>query len=275
MKMGKIPALSIIGYLIEKGCSMKTINKAGQSVSDVLLEKGFTNDVIEILEEFSARIHPDGGEDSESCQIKCMGPGECDQDPIFRHSCEHKGTRTMCSKCFLLTISEQKCGCSGEEIISIINNCKSKNSDGCYIEEEFIQLDGLGYKEEEPDELDVSSHNSDEGEEEEEDDEDEEGIPGYELNWVDDGTDKGYLEDQLGNTYHWSEMRQDGVMDYRCIKSAGLSTQNRCTAVARRRMLSEPQGSCTILLLSLHKHPLQKRKMSDECDSGNLFQYSV
>lgn len=270
MKMGKIPALSIIGYLIEKGCSMSTINKAGQKISDILFEKGFTNDVIEILEEFSVRIHPDGVGDSESCQVKCMGPDECDQDPIFRHSCEHKGTRTMCSKCFLLTISEQKCGCSGEEIVSI-NNPKSKNnSDGCWIEEEMIQLDGLGYKEEEPDELEASNNSNEEEEEEEEDDEDEEGIPGYELSWVDDGTDKGFLEDQLGNTYHWSETRQDGVMDYRCIKSAGLSTQNRCTAVARRRMLDEPERSCTILLLSLHKHPLQKRKLSEDYDSGTI-----
>jgi len=96
------------------------------------------------------------------------------------------------------------------------------------------------------------------------------------LKWVDDGTEKGRVEDRLGNRFLWNGRVRllDGAIGYRCEKllpgSSSKPQQQRCPAVARRFFNTVVDGAPLILLESLHKHPGgTKRNYGDETRSGN------
>lgn len=71
------------------------------------------------------------------------------------------------------------------------------------------------------------------------------------LKWTNDGTEKGYIEDQSGNKFQWNKRtRQDRAIGYRCIvKSNG----DKCPAIARR-YFSEKEEDRAILLETPHNH---------------------
>ena len=104
------PILPVIAYFLYFGCSWETVNKAGKTATDILLEKGCPKDVMETLDATAARwkrwiVGANG----------CMGRGGgCVEPALFRLSCPHKATYCACQKCFVF--KELKCGCDDEDV---------------------------------------------------------------------------------------------------------------------------------------------------------------
>lgn len=113
--MEEHPILPLFGYLLQKGCCWEAVNNAGKKAADILREKGYSKEAIDVLEATAALwktwpLGPNG----------CMGRnGQCDQPAFYRLSCNHKSTYEVCSTCFPLSYKQQKCGCPDEDVITI------------------------------------------------------------------------------------------------------------------------------------------------------------
>jgi len=85
----------------------------------------------------------------------------------------------------------------------------------------------------------------------------------YSFNWVDDDTQHGFIEDQLGHTYTWNQAkpRMDGGVGYKCTHL----WEKRCTAVVRRCVTDDEE---MMYLEKPHSHPMNKRKLEAR---NNLF----
>jgi len=111
----KHPMLPLLVYLIQKGCSRETSNKAGQRTSDILLGKGFSKLLIDFLDQTAAKwkrwpTDPKG----------CMGRnGQCAAEATFRLTCPHKATFVSCSSCVTF-IFKLKWGCADEDLLPIL-----------------------------------------------------------------------------------------------------------------------------------------------------------
>ena len=72
------------------------------------------------------------------------------------------------------------------------------------------------------------------------------------FNWIDDGSEQGYIEDRFGAKYTWiGRNRKDGSVGYRCDKTAASSQFKSCSGFARRISVN---GVSTIELESEHNH---------------------
>jgi len=302
--------LPVIAYLLYFGCYWETVNKAGKTATDILLEKGCPKDVIETLDATAARwkrwiVGANG----------CMGRGGgCIEPAIFRLSCPHKATYCACLKWFVF--KELKCGCDDEDIAPIQPLEPKKEQDPPKDNEvppkEVAPKDPAPPKVAPPKEnppkeappkenppKDAAKENplkeKENPEEEEEDSglEEEERViqprlaikgenqkaedaaaaapikfsysTNYSFNWVDDGHQHGFIEDQLGHTYTWNQAkpRMDGGIGYKCIHL----WEKRCTAVVRRFVTGDDEDM--MYLEKPHSHPMQnKRKLQD---GNNLF----
>ena len=111
----KEPALSLVAYLIDKGCQWNVVNKYGEKASDVLLRKGsFSKTSFEILNRFAKKK-----ETIATGGLYCMGRFDCFQPPVHQLSCPHKVSFKACFKCFPLCYNKQKCGCVDEDFVSL------------------------------------------------------------------------------------------------------------------------------------------------------------
>ena len=157
--------------------------------------------------------------------------GECAKPAVYRLSCDHKATFNVCGTCFPLSYKQQKCRCPDQDVSSIEQVVVPQDS----------KLEGAEMKEE------PESQESD-------------------FTWKEDGTEKGRIEDKLGNKFICnSKPRVDGSVGYRCTKMVGSSVGKRCQAVARRFLNEEDGTERVILLVMPHDHPLmKKRKAMDE-----------
>jgi len=101
--------------LIQKGCPWEAANNAGQKASDILLEKGYPKDLIDLLDQTALKYKrwPVG-------LNGCMGHnGECASAVTYRLSCPHKAVFETCSNCIPESF-KQKCACKEEDMIPII-----------------------------------------------------------------------------------------------------------------------------------------------------------
>lgn len=199
--------------------------------SDILLEKGYPNEIVELLNQMASKwkrwtVGPNG----------CMGKkGECVLQATFRLSCTHKAIFDTCSDCVQLTF-KQKCGCLDEDMSSILAAAVP----------DALQPHSAGA-------------NADENNKDSEVDNERRLVV---LKWTNDGTEEGYIEDQSGNKFQWNKRtRQDLAVGYRCVvKSNG----DKCPAIARR-YFSEKEEDRVILLETPHNHSssiLMKNKRS-------------
>jgi len=222
------PILALLVYLIQKECCWETANKTGKKAADILLEKGYSTEVIEFLNKVALNWKrlssgPNG----------CMGQnGECAQQAVYRLSCDHKATFIVCATCFPLSFKQQKCRCPDEDVSSIPQVVVPQDS----------KLTEKAEMKEVP-----------------------ESLMG-EFKWVNDGTEKGHIEDEMGNKFIWNgKTRMDGSVGYRCDKIVGSSVRQRCKAVARRFFYEVSREERGIVLETLHDHQLpKKRKSMDE-----------
>jgi len=80
--------LTLIAYLINKGCDVDSVNKAGLKLSDILLmDNCYPKDILEIIKEFN-RKH--GRKEPSAGVGGCMGRAGCTQQPEFKLSCENR-----------------------------------------------------------------------------------------------------------------------------------------------------------------------------------------
>jgi len=88
----------------------------------------------------------------------------------------------------------------------------------------------------------------------------------YSLNWVDDGSQHGYIKDQLGHSYTWNQMkpRMDGGIGYKCTRL----WEKRCTAVVRRFVTDDEE---MMFLERLHSHPMRNKRKLDAGNSISFF----
>ncbi len=224
--------LSQILFLMTKGCCVNATNKAGIKLDDfLLLEKGYPENIIKLLNQFIQKSEKTPSIGSGGC----MGRPGCAQPPAFQLSCPHKKeVYKACSKCFLPTVDGFKCGCPEEEILPIPNSSQA---------EVVSSIEGTRtFKEEQI---------------------------AYEFKWVNDESKNGKIEDQIGNEYIWSGTRKDGGIGYRCSNLFGR--KSRCTAVARRYLKKNEDGTDKILLESPHHHPESKRKLDCVKDQGKSY----
>ena len=324
------PILPVIAYFLYFGCSWETVNKAGKTASDILLEKGCPKDVMETLDATAARwkrwiVGANG----------CMGRGGgCVEPALFRLSCPHKATYCACQKCFVF--KELKCGCDDEDVGPIQplepkkeqeapkNNevppkeaapkdpttvvpskvAPPKENPSKEAPPKENPLKETPPKENPPKEAppkedppkDAAKENPPKEKANPEEEEKDSGVEeerviqprlaikgenqkaedaaaaapikfsystNYSFNWVDDGHQHGFIEDQLGHTYTWNQAkpRMDGGIGYKCIHL----WEKRCTAVVRRFVTGDDEDM--MYLEKPHSHPMQnKRKLN----AGNL-----
>ena len=237
--IGNLPILSLIVYLMTKGCCLEPANKNGKTAPEILMSNGFPQNITAILTRFVAK-NQQNKEKSD-----CMGRSGCALPPVFQLTCPHKPPFKACADCFALTFKKQKCGCPEEDVASI----PAANPSGA------TQNNRQQIKTEIADEVEVEIVNEP-----------------NDLKWISDESKNGYVEDKSGNKFTWSGTRKDGGIGYRCSTKAPLEKQGRCTAVARR-IVDKETGASTILLESPHKHPLGKRTLLDDNnvnDSGTI-----
>jgi len=233
-----------------KGCCVNTANHAGLILSEVLLpDKGYPENIIELLVQFILKSK----KNSSSGPGGCMGRPGCVQPPAFQLSCPHRtGIYKACSKCVLLPAEKFKCGCPGEEAVSILKASPSSSAEVSSL------MDSKWIKEEVNDDTEEGAAEQ----------------INYVFKWISDGSKNGKVEDQIGNEYIWSGTRKDGAIGYRCTSSSVLGRKGRCTAVARRFIKSSKDGADTIQLESQHKHPAVKRKAGCFNYQGKSYNFS-
>jgi len=242
--IGNHPILSLIAYLMTKGCCLKQANKNGKTAPDVLTSKGFPQNITEILTRFVAK-----SKQNKDPSVNCMGRSGCVQPPVFQLTCPHKPPFKACSDCFTLTYKKQKCGCPDEDVASI----PAANPSGA------TQNNCQPIKTEIADEVEVEIV-------------DEVVNELNDFQWMSEGYKNGFVADKSGNKFTWSGTRKDGGIGYRCTTEP-LGKQGRCTAVARR-IVNEETRTSTILLESPHNHPSGKRTRPDDNnvnDSGTIY----
>jgi len=236
--IGNLPILSLISYLMTKGCCLEPANKTGKTAPDVLMSKGFPQNITEILTRFVLK-NQQNNDPSD-----CMGRSGCALPPAFQLTCPHKPHFKACSDCFPLTYKKQKCGCPEEDFASIpVVNPSGATQNNCQQIKTKIA-----------DEVQVLNDPND-------------------FQWMNEGSKNGFVADKSGNKFTWSGTRKDGGIGYRCTTKAHLEKQGRCTAVARR-IVDKETGASTILLESPHKHPPGKRIRPDDNnvnDSGAIY----
>jgi len=246
------PILSLLGYLLKYGCCWETANEAGKKAADILLEKGFSNEAIELLNDTAAlyKRRPFGPRG-------CMGQkGECAHQPVFCLTCPHKPTFRACSECYPLIFKQHRCRCDDEEINPI--KATQRSQDSADLVDRSIKQEAAAAP---PDE----ARNHPEPE-------DAPNQPDYYLfKWI-NGPDMGFIVDHVGNKYTTNgQTRKDGSLGYRCChKMMGAYKEERCPAVARRFFDTE-DGVPLILLQEPHRHHLGTKRSSDGgTQSGNL-----
>ena len=114
------PSLFLLGFLVDKGCSWNTVNKAGTKASDILLTKGFHQDEIKTFVKFTEKTQISARRASD--RMSCMLRADCVLPPAFQLSCPHRPTFRACCQCFLVnlvTFEEAKCRCADEKISSV------------------------------------------------------------------------------------------------------------------------------------------------------------
>lgn len=220
----KNPLIAFLVYLIRNGCDWEATNKAGKKASDILREKGYSKELIELLDQTASKckklpVGPNG----------CMGRnGECAAVATYRFSCPHKAPIDACPECFPLTFNLLKCGCKDEEMSSIPKADEKVSS--------------IPKPEEKAQEVVTPNEQKN----------------GADLKWVDDGSEKGHIEDGEGNQFViWNKRaRQDGSFGYRCKFKSESGVQ--CPAMARR-FFTETEQDFAVVLESLHQHSGQKK----------------
>ena len=114
------PSLFLLGYLVEKGCSWNTANKAGTGgtkATDIILTKGFHQDEIKTFVKFSVKTQISARRASDR-----MLRSDCVLPPAFQLSRPHRPTFKACSQCFLVnlvTFEDAKYRCPDEKISSV------------------------------------------------------------------------------------------------------------------------------------------------------------
>lgn len=210
--------LSLILFLMSKGCCVKAVNKNGIKLSAILLpDKGYPKNTIKLLTQFfqNSKRGPSSGSGG------CMGRTSCSQQPVYQLSCPHKAIYKACSLCFLPTADSFKCGCPEEKIVSLSTAASSSSA----------EVSSL-----------VQTRVKEEREEAEE----------IVFKWIDDGTKNGKVEDDIGNTYLRCGTRMDGGIGYRCSALSAVGRNGRCTAVVRRYI--KGSGDTIYLELDHTKH---------------------
>jgi len=102
--------------LIRNGCDWETANKAGKKAADILREKGYSKEHIDMLDQtaFKCKRLPVG---PNGCM---MGEnGECNSEAIWRLSCPHKTPVDVCGGCVGKAYNLPKCGCPNEGMLPI------------------------------------------------------------------------------------------------------------------------------------------------------------
>ena len=112
----KYPILALLVYLVRNGCDWEAANKAGKKASDILREKGYSKELVDLLDQMASKykrlpVGPNGCMMGENC--------ECAAVATFRVSCLHKAPIEVCTGCVILTFNHQKCGCKDENMSSI------------------------------------------------------------------------------------------------------------------------------------------------------------
>ena len=219
LMMERHPILSLIAYLMAKGCSLEAANKAGKSGTSAVMSKGSPSIIAKALFKLLFKIFgkaPNGS--------SCMGRMDCSSQPAFHLHCPHKPSYKACSKCFLLNSEKLKCGCPEEDVASISPAGFHGWLDLSKIREEIPTA--------------ASS--------------------AIEFNWIQNGSKNGFLQDQLGSRFKWSGNRKDGSVVYRCDKEAcravavrikleggswaiRLETPHDHPAGLKRKILDEPK----------------------------------
>lgn len=232
--MMKYPILFPILYLIDKGCCWGMANDDIKTASDILKNRSYAKEAIDLIDHFAAKKRAIG-------ILGCMGQqGDCEQPPVFKLSCPHRPNFTGCSKCFLSAVD--KCGCADENIVPtvMVNITSSSETDN------------------------ESDYSSDVTENLMEED-----LSGYDFKWIKDTSEYGFVEDQFGNKYRWFEYIhrvklgfKETAMNYRCE-----SASDGCPAVVQ--VAFEKDGRTEFHLQSAHKHSGRKRKRDSTSSSGN------
>jgi len=81
------PIIAFLVYLIRNECDWEAANKAGKKASDILREKGYSKELIDMLDQTASK-----------CKSLPVGPngcmvgqnGECAAVATYRLSCPHK-----------------------------------------------------------------------------------------------------------------------------------------------------------------------------------------
>lgn len=138
-KQPSIPALFLIGYLMDKGCTWGLANAAGKKASDILISNGFHQDVNEMFEKFAVKTQISARR--ASGRKSCMGRADCTTPPVFQLSCPHKPAFRACSKCFVATIEEAKCRCADEDVSSVTAGPSKLTEESFSMEESFVMIE--------------------------------------------------------------------------------------------------------------------------------------
>jgi len=153
----------------------------------------------------------------------CMGlDGGCANLAVLRFSCQHKVAVDVCPVCMPVTFAQKRCKCGEDDITSIPE---------AIIPQQLMKTE-LG---ENQSKLDV-------------------------LKWIDDRSEKGYIEDCYGNKFTWNH-RKTAAVGYRCVKmvESDESTLKRCPGVARRYFGTNGKQR-SIVLEKPHDHSERGRK---------------
>ena len=208
--------LAFLVYLIRNGCDWEAANKTGKKAADILREKGYSKELIDLLDQTALKCKslPAG---PNGCMISQKGV--CGSKATYRLSCPHTTPVDVCTDCVPLAFNLQKCGCKDERMSSISKADESKK------ETAQAQRDG-----------DV-------------------------LKWVDDGTERGYIEDGEGNKFVISNKRarKDGSYGYRCQFTS--ESGKKCPAMSRR-FFSETEEDFAVVLEIQHQHSAMKKTKS-------------
>lgn len=231
--------LSLVGYLMAKGSSLESSNKAGKTGRDAVLTKGSPVVILKMLEQFLIKSLGEA-----SCSSSCMGRSDCNQPSVFQLQCPHKPAFKACSKCFLLRSQQVKCGCDEEDFESI---------QGPGLQQLLSLLSHRQPPKEKP--ADASQH--------------------YPTNFTFIKASGGDVRDQFGNIYTYQECENGVCRRFRCDK--GPNFKERCTAVVAEIKIEGFDINSPITgykfeycLEKPHDHPVAplKRKIHDEEGAG-------
>ncbi len=222
--MENLPNLSLLCYLMIKGCGFDATNKTGVKAMDVLVGKGSPENIAEILNRFVSHFQ----NKEPSSMMVCMGSNGCGQMPVLHISCPHEPFLKVCGNCFVLSYTKHKCGCE-DEIISPIPRAEDvidKKESKEMVQDEFKWI------------TDILKN-------------------GHGNGFVEDSLGNKFT--WCGAQKFGREIR----FDYRCsFVNEDPFEKKMCKAIVRRTV-DEVNGSCRFLLEGIHNHPLVKKRKAD------------